>query len=960
MTRYSTEQWRRISEVLERVLDMPPDDRGAVLASCCDGDPGLRAQVDALLAADGHADHLLDQTGDACLRRADGGGVSGARPPGTRIGPYRLADPVGSGGMGIVYRADREGGGFDQRVALKLLRPGPLTIEARRRFLAERQILARLEHPGIARLLDGGVTEDGEPWFAMEFVAGGPLTETCVRQALAVPDRLRLFLQVTDAVEYAHRNLIVHRDLKPSNILVTAAGQVKLLDFGIAKLLDPAVADSGVADTRTDLRVMTPEYAAPEQVRGLPVTTATDVHALGLLLYELLAGVRARQLDHPTPAELERVICELDPPPPSTRTLGRHRREVAGDLDTVVLKAVAKEPERRYPTVGALAEDVRRYLAGHPVLARRSSLTHRLAKFARRNRAAVVGAVLVALTLAIGVTGIAHQSREARAEAARAAAVRDFLLGLFRQADPAEALGRDLTARDLLGRGVSQVDSALAAQPALQEEILSELGRLYRNLGLYPEADSLFAKSLELLRSLGRDGTEEYATRLTEAGGVARQRGNLARAESLLVAGRDLRERLHGLEGRELAASYTELALLSDDRTEIGRATDLARHALAIDRRHLGETDLQVARDLELVGRLHSGLEGEKAQADSAYRSALAIRSGRQPEAHPEVLRLRNSMAANLRAMRRYPEAEALHREVLAALRRLYPDGHPDVASALTDLAIVLSRQGKFEEGEAAHREALALRERLLGPDNRQTVQVLNDLGVLQGEAGRDSAAAATLREAVVRGSRGMGPEHSVTMGARGNLAVILTRLHEYPEAERVLTQVLEFRRRARTDRPGVARALMNRGLLRLDLGRLGDAERDLREAEVICRAAYEDRKPMLAGVLGGLGRLQAKRGRLAEAERVLREGVAIRQEVAGPATIPRLRDERELGGVLLRRGALAAAESVLAPAFAASAQNPGARLTRAGLASLLARVYQRQGRREDAQRVAGDSLVPP
>ncbi len=959
MPRYSSEEWRRISEVLEHVLDLPPESRGAELSARCAGEPVLQAQVEALLAADGHAGHLLDQTGDALLRPPEADQLPDTRPPGTRVGPYCLDAPVGTGGMGIVYRAHREGGGFQQEVALKLLRPGQLSEEARRRFLAERQILARLEHPGIARLVDGGVTDAAEPWFAMEFVRGGSLTAWCDRQGLGVADRLRIFLQVAEAVDYAHRNLVVHRDLKPSNILVTESGQVKLLDFGIAKLLEPSHTGPGAAETRTDLRVMTPEYAAPEQVRGQVVTTATDVHALGLLLYELLAGVRARVLDRPSPAELERVICEVEPPPPSSRAAQRYRREVAGDLDTVVLKAIAKEPERRYPTVGALADDLKRYLAGHPVLARRGSLAYRVTKFVRRNRPAVVAGGLVVLSLVGGVAGVVHQGRVAQAEAARAAAVRDFLLGLFQQADPAQALGRELTARDLLGRGVSQVDSALAQQPALRQEILAELGRLHQNLGLFPQADTLFRRALDLLRTLGREPTEEYAALLTEAGGVARQRGDLARAESLLTAGRDLRERLHGLEGPELAASYVELALLADDQTEIGKANNLARRALAIDRRHLGETDLLVARDLELIGRLHAGLEGEKFQADSAYRAALAIRASQLPAQHPEVLRLQNSLAANLRAMRRYPEAEALHREVLGVLRGVYPDGHPEVASALTDLAIVLARQGKYQEGEAAHREALALRERLLGPDNRLTVQVLNDLGVLQGEAGWDSAAAVTLREAVVRSTRGLGPEHSVTMSALGNLAVMLTRLHRYGEADSVLTVVLEFRRRSITDRPGVGRALMNRGLLRIEMGQLGAAERDLRAAEVVCREAYEDRKPVLAGVLGALGRLLRLQGRLGEAEQVLREGVALRHEVAGPMTIPRLRDERELGGVLLRRGALAAAESVLVPAFAASAQNPGARLTRAGLAALLARVYQRQGRREEAARVARDSLMP-
>jgi serine/threonine protein kinase len=408
------ELWQRIEPILDAALELPVGERAACLDRACAGDAELRARVEALLAADAEAGVFLETPIGRRLRalRQDAGKPDpvAAAERGERIGPYRVVRELGHGGMGAVYLAERADGQFEQRLALKLIRRGVTDDEILRRFLRERQILAGLEHPNIARLLDGGLTADGQPWFAMEHVEGVPITRYADERRLTLEDRLPLFARICDAVQYAHDARVVHRDLKPANLLVTSAGEVKLLDFGIAKLLH---AGEEAGTTRTGLRLLTPEYAAPEQIRGDPITAATDIYGLGVVLYELLTG------QHPyhsgaqqARAEVERKVCDQEPPRPSRRVVGsddvsrarrttpaRLRRRLAGDLDSIVLRALEKEPARRYASADALAEDLRRHLTGLPVRARRGSAVYRVRKLARRHRASLAMTLLAALML---------------------------------------------------------------------------------------------------------------------------------------------------------------------------------------------------------------------------------------------------------------------------------------------------------------------------------------------------------------------------------------------------------------------------------------------------------------------------------------------------------------------------------------------------------------------------------
>jgi serine/threonine-protein kinase len=496
------ERWRQACAVFDAALELPKDAQARYVADACGGDGRLRLLVEELLESEGKADGFMaapavEHAAPLIAEMIEPATEEASVVPLT-VGRYLLLGKLGEGGMASVHLARRSDGQFEQQVAVKLLKQGVYGEEGRRRFLQERQILARLQHPGIARLLDGGVTDDGTPFFVMERVEGLPVTAYCDENRLSVESRLRVFLEICEAAQYAYRNLVVHRDLKPSNILVDTTGRVKLLDFGIAKLLAEG-AEEQAAATRTTLRVMTPEYAAPEQVRGDPVTTATDVYSLGVLLYELLAGERPYRLARRAPGELERAILDQDPSRPSDRATahgsrpeaGRLGRRLRGDLDRIALMALQKEPERRYPSAEALANDIHRHLAGLPVAARGDAFAYRARKFLRRHTVGVVAAALVLLSLLGGLFAATWQARRAQREASKAAAVKDFLGSLFSASDPSEARGRERTARDLLDEGARRIETDLQDQPEVQSEVTRLIANVYHQLGEYAREEPL-------------------------------------------------------------------------------------------------------------------------------------------------------------------------------------------------------------------------------------------------------------------------------------------------------------------------------------------------------------------------------------------------------------------------------------------------------------------------------------
>jgi serine/threonine-protein kinase len=524
----------------------------------------------------------------------------------TRAGAYRLVEHIASGGMGVVYRAERDDGQVRHQAAVKILRRGLDAEDQVRRFASERQILASLDHPNIARLIDAGVTDDMRPYVVMEYVDGQQIDAYCDERRLSVKQRVALIRDVAMAVDYAHRNLVVHRDLKPSNIFVTDDGQVKLLDFGIAKLLD-ADPEGATAVTVPGVRLMTPGYASPEQITGAHVTTSTDVYVLGLLLYELLTGTRAQETDGRSLPDIEELVVRGAPRrpsevvaslpatlavttsgPPATAiaqargtTPGRLRRLLRGDLDRIVGMALRKEPDRRYPSAQAFADDLNRYLDGKPVQARADSAAYRVGKFVRRRWPAVAAAGLfVALLVAYAVT-MTIQSRQIRAERDRAQAaqakaeeVTSFLVRMFQASDPGETRGDTVTARELLATGVERV-GALDSQPAVQGQLLDVMGRVYQSLGRFDDARSLLERALRVRRGAFGESHRDVGDAWTHLGELSSMQGRYADAESQLRTALAIHEGLNGKESPEFATDLHLLGAVLVDKGEPAQGKQL-------------------------------------------------------------------------------------------------------------------------------------------------------------------------------------------------------------------------------------------------------------------------------------------------------------------------------------------------------------------------------------------------
>ena len=916
MAKIDIERWRRVEAILDVALELEPAARADYVRQAAGGDPGLLADVERMLAgaeadlflevpAAAFAADLFDVEAEEDLRDLEG----------THVGPYRLVRKLGHGGMGVVYLAERADGQFEQRVALKLIKRGMDSDDIQRRFRAERQVLAHLNHPHIARLFDGGVSAEGQPWFAMEYVNGHALNRYCEEHRLGIDERLGLFHDVCEAVQFAHQNLVVHRDLKPSNILVTSAGEVKLVDFGIAKVLQEEAEEEAL--THTELRRMTPEYAAPEQVRGEAVTTATDVYALGAVLYELLTGRQAHRFSARTPAETERVICEVEPEPPSAVVRGTPQaRRLKGDLDLIVLKALRKDPARRYHSVEALLEDLDNHRTGRPVRARPDSAAYRTRKFLGRHRYVVAGAVTLFLALAAGLGGTLWQARATAREAAKAREVKDFVLSLFRVSKPEVARGREITARELLARGASRIDTGLARQPELQVELLGVLGVIHRDLGMYPEADSLLRRAVQVSSATYGEANPVVAARLMDWSSVLAARGDYDRADSMLVRAHRIVAWKRGPEDTAVATALGALASVRRLRGEFVQAESLYRDALRIDRDQWGADPLRVAEDLDNLGLVQEDA-GNFPGADSSYAEALALRRTVLDPDHPQVITSLLHLATLREKQGEFEEAIRLEREVVERRRRVYPSGHPEVAYALQTLATTLQIQGEYTEAESLIMEAIAILRARLGPDHPETIQLVSDLATLKYSRGDLRGAEAEFRVVLAGWQRSLGPEHPTTLQALNDLAAVLKYQRRYAEAEPLHREALAMRRRRLGEtHPSVAESWGNLAELFLDKGDPIRAEKAYREALAIYRATLPPGHVFIAGSLMGVGGALTDQGRAAEAEPLLREALDIRIASVGVGDRRTARAQRLLGHCLLKMGRRAEAEPLLVRSY--------------------------------------------
>jgi serine/threonine-protein kinase len=930
VTTSEPERWRRIETLFHQAEALSATRRADFLARACGDDPELRREVESLLAADGGVGRALDEA----IARAAGSAVGDPILP--RIGAWEVLREIGRGGMGTVYLARRADRAFEQQVAIKVIRGGVADRAQIDRFRAERQILANLDHPAIARLLDGGATDDGLPYLVMEYLEGEPIDRWCDQRCLPIAARLELFLRVCDAVQYAHQNLVVHRDIKPSNILVTAHGAPKLLDFGIAKLLDPAGGQS-LALTGSLDRLLTPDFASPEQVRGTPVTTRTDVYALGLLLYLLLTGQPPYRFRSTRPQEIERVVCEQPPtapsaallatadgettvPPAAARARGevtaRLARRLRGDLDNIVLKALAKEPERRYAAVGELMEDVRRHLEGRPIRARPATLGYRLSRLASRHRTAFASAaavlVLVTVLIALYITGVRRERDRARVEAAKAAQIAGFLTSLFEVSDPGESKGQEVTARELLERGAERIDAELEGQPQVQAALMDVIGKVSRKVGLYDQARRQLERSLEIRTALHGPSHPEVAAGLDDLATLLHETGDYGRAEALFRQSLTMRVALFGDRHADVVASLNNLGSLLQDRGRFEEAEALYRRALALAGRlpdAANRDDSSLLNNLGRVLQERGDLEG----AEVFLRRALEQRRKLHGDLHPAVESSLASLATLARARGRYAESEALDREALSISQKLYRPPHLRIAMRLNNLSALLKEMGEVAEAERLQRQALAMFRGLYGDRDPRVAMGLNNLANLLHDRGAFAEAKAMHEEALAVNLEIHGEEHPNVAGSYNNLAVLLKDMGDYDAAEPLQRKALALDRALLgDDHPYVAGDLDSLAGLLLERGEPEAALPSAEESLRVKRRQLGDQHADTALTVALIGRILLASGRAAEAEPLLRDALAIRRGALPEGHWEIAASESHLGACLTALGRYDQAEPLL------------------------------------------------
>lgn len=779
-----TEEWQKVEELLNTALELEPAARRQFLESV--GDTLLRGEVESLLACEEKTDGFL--AAPALALSADFFDDGADERAGQTVGRYRIIREIGRGGMGAVFLAERSDGEFQQRLALKIVRRSFADSDLARRFRQERQILASLNHPNIARLLDGGVSTDDEPFLAMEYVEGVRIDEYCDVNSLSIEERLNLFLAVCQGVSYAHQNLVVHRDIKPSNILVTDEGVPKLLDFGIAKLINPE-AEGAAAETVTGLRAMTPDYASPEQVRGLSVTTATDVYSLGVLLYELLTGHRPHRLKNRSTDEIVRVICEEEPERPSVvsrrqtevgrkysgddadlptdsgRPARHANRQFKGDLDNIVLMAMRKEPQRRYASVTQFAEDVRGYLEGRPVLAHKDTFAYRGAKFVRRHKASAAAVVLVALALVGGIVATAWQARRATAQARIAAAERDrarieaakakrineFLQSIFASADPnwySSGFGQrgEVKVVDVLEQTGKRIDSELKDEPEIRAELHHTIGTTYQSLGRYEPAQMHFRAALDTYRGLYGERHPEVAEALYYLGasmvGVGDTAGGLALFRQSLEIFREVDP-----SNTNVPYLLHDLSNSLSDAGESAAAENAAREGLDLARQKYGNDHVLTLGLVSMLGLIYER-RGDLRQAETFYQTGLdtfkLMPNGRIQSAG--VLEYLGHLAM-LRG--EFKQAEAQYRESFDIARQTLNETHPYRINLELRLAELHYLQGSYADAEKQATSTLDLLRRIAFRNSNYQLRGLSLLSLIHAKTNRRARAAAFLQEAL-------------------------------------------------------------------------------------------------------------------------------------------------------------------------------------------------------------------
>ena len=903
--------WDRLRELFDRAVDMAPGARREFLDREVP-DPLLRARVEALLAA--------HDAGGATLDTGPVGPIGPGRPTiaraatlaGDTIGPYKLLEQIGEGGFGVVFLAEQRQP-FQRRVALKLLRADASSSQILARFEAERQALALMDHPNIASVFDAGATAAGQPYFVMEYVAGSPITEYADAHRLPVEERLRLFLQLCDAIQHAHQKGVIHRDLKPSNVLVATVDdrpQVKVIDFGVAKALGARLT-AETLHTQLGVIIGTPEYMSPEQAdaSGLKVDTRSDVYSLGVLLYELLVGARPidrSELREAALTEILRKIRDTPPPRMSTKLAGLGSdvastiaaarradpttlaRRLRGDLEWITLRALEKDPARRYPSVGAFAEDVTSALAGTTVSAHPPSAAYQLRKLVQRHRVGVgFAATVFALVLGFGLSMFVLYGQQ-RVERRRAERTNEFLQTMLASANPTHARGNDLRVRDVLDAAAKDLDK-LHDEPEVEGAAAMTMSYTYEMLSVLEPAKELARRALANFESVqGPQGRDVLAAK-SRLASIFRSEGNADSSMVLLGEILDVRTRQRGVSPTDLADAYMELGRSQQD---LGNYTDAVRNQE--EALHLLET--AGLTDNENYGMIWNDL-GETYQslgripdAERAYRAALTSHRALLGEDHPYIPMDMSNLASTLRAQQKYAEAETLFAGAASLQEKLMGPDHPGVASIYNSLGLLLKTEKKYAAAESLYQKALAIRRKAYGAAGHPDVATsLNNLGVLYRTQGRLTEAESCYREALEVYRRYFGEEHPNIAMCMNNISGLLEDQGKFAEAEKLARQALAMREKLLgPTHPDTIKSLRSLGISLVKRDRFAEADSLLRvtlERQLGSGADSAQVAPTAAALADCLGR-EAQAGRAAgnavAAARFTADSAAAAASVAG------------------------------------------------------------------------------
>jgi serine/threonine protein kinase/Tfp pilus assembly protein PilF len=889
----------RVQELVRQVAELPAEEREPFLLHACAGDSALLREVRSLLRDDsgpGETSTLsIPEQGPA---DASSDPFPESQTP-KQIGPYRLLEALGQGGMGAVFLAEQEQP-FRRRVALKIIKLGMDTNEVVARFGLERQALALMNHTNIAKVLDAGSTEQGRPYFVMEYVPGLSLTEYCDRHQLSTRERLALFVPICHAIQHAHQKGIIHRDIKPSNILVAIENGKpipKIIDFGVAKAVSQRLTEKTVY-TQHGRLIGTPEYMSPEQAEmtGLDVDTTTDIYSLGVVLYEVLVGALPFDPSMLRKAGLEamhRIIREIDPPTPSSRisTLGdsameiaHHRRaepptllrQIRGELDWITMRAIEKDRTRRYQAASELAADIQRYLDGEAVLAGRPSAAYRLKKALRRHKAVVAAVSAVFLALALGLvvsTTLYFRAERARTreeqQTRKAERINRFLQNMLASAKPSEK-GREVTVREVLDEAGKQAEKDLTNEPEVQASVRSTIGGTYMALGLFDDAEAQLRRALLMRQSVLGESHPDVASSLDDLAGLMLEKGDYSAAEPLYRSALAMNRKLLGDRNPTVAQNLGNIALLLKNQARYAEAESLCRESLSMRREVLGENSADFATNLSNLADLLQA-EGRYAEAESLMRNALGTQRAVLGAAHPEVAASLNDLAGILQAQGKYAQAEPLLREALALERTLYGDQHPSVPETLNNLAVVLDYQGQYAQAEPIYRQALVLYKSILGEKHQSIAACMNALAVFLQTRGQYPEAESLQRQALAMRRELLGNAHPQVASSLSNLASLLQERGQLAEAEPLYREALAMQQEALgADHPRVASTLFGLGSLLVDRGDAPAAEPLLRRCVQIRSRSYSADSWQVARAHNALGHCLQAQGRYAEAESLL------------------------------------------------------------------------------------------